>query len=57
MWAEEQRNLYQQQGQGKAQMMRYEDELTHKRMQVWTIPIFSTDFLFDYEYMMKIYET
>ncbi|XP_047952629.1 ATPase family AAA domain-containing protein 3-like, partial [Salvia hispanica] len=32
MWAEEQRNLYQQQGQGKAQMMKYEDELTHKRM-------------------------
>ncbi|KAG6416798.1 hypothetical protein SASPL_124238 [Salvia splendens] len=32
-WAEEQRNLYQQQAQGKAQMMRYEDELTRKRMQ------------------------
>ena len=33
-WAEDQRNLYQQQAQGKAQMMRYEDELTRKRMQV-----------------------
>ncbi|XP_057770042.1 uncharacterized protein LOC130989901 [Salvia miltiorrhiza] len=32
-WAEDQRNLYQQQAQGKAQMMRYEDELTRKRMQ------------------------
>ncbi|KAL1555739.1 ATPase family AAA domain-containing protein 3C-like [Salvia divinorum] len=33
-WAEDQRNLYQQQAQGKAQMMRYEDELTRKRMQM-----------------------
>ncbi|KAL7101837.1 hypothetical protein ACP275_08G079700 [Erythranthe tilingii] len=32
-WAEEQRNLYQQQSQAKAQMMRYEDELARKRMQ------------------------
>ncbi|KAH6823226.1 AAA-type ATPase family protein [Perilla frutescens var. hirtella] len=32
-WAEEQRNLYQQQAQAKAQMLRYEDELTRKRMQ------------------------
>lgn len=56
-WAEEQSNLYQQQAQGKAQIMRYEDELTRKRMQVWTIPIFFNDFLFEYEYMMEIYET
>lgn len=33
-WAEDQRNLYQQQAQAKAQMMRYEDELARKRMQV-----------------------
>ncbi|XP_073058007.1 uncharacterized protein [Primulina eburnea] len=32
-WAEDQRNLYQQHAQTKAQMMRYEDELTRKRMQ------------------------
>ncbi|EPS66253.1 hypothetical protein M569_08521 [Genlisea aurea] len=32
-WAEEQRNLYQQQSQAKAQMLRYEDELARKRMQ------------------------
>ncbi|KAL3813195.1 hypothetical protein ACJIZ3_014463 [Penstemon smallii] len=32
-WAEDQRNLYQQQAQAKAQMMRYEDELARKRMQ------------------------
>ncbi|XP_073280674.1 uncharacterized protein [Primulina huaijiensis] len=32
-WAEDQRNLYQQHAQAKAQMMRYEDELTRKRMQ------------------------
>lgn len=32
--AEEQRNLIQQQAQAKAQMLRYEDELTRKRMQV-----------------------
>lgn len=31
--AEEQRNLVQQQAQGKAQMLRYEDELARKRMQ------------------------
>lgn len=33
-WAEDQRNLYQQQTQTKAQVMRYEDELARKRMQV-----------------------
>lgn len=32
-WGEEQRNVYQQQAQAKAQMMRYEDELARKRMQ------------------------
>ncbi|KAL3844825.1 hypothetical protein ACJIZ3_002228 [Penstemon smallii] len=32
-WAEDQRNLYQQQAQAKAQMLRYEDELARKRMQ------------------------
>lgn len=32
--AEEQRNLVQQQAQGKAQMLRYEDELARKRMQM-----------------------
>ncbi|KAL3630270.1 hypothetical protein CASFOL_023254 [Castilleja foliolosa] len=32
-WAEDQRNLYQQQSQAKAQMLRYEDELARKRMQ------------------------
>ena len=32
--AEEQRNLLQQQAQAKAQMLRYEDELARKRMQV-----------------------
>lgn len=32
--AEEQRNLVQQQSQAKAQMLRYEDELARKRMQV-----------------------
>ncbi|KAL2553067.1 AAA-type ATPase family protein [Forsythia ovata] len=32
-WAEDQRNLYQQQAQAKAQMLRYEDELSRKRMQ------------------------
>lgn len=32
--AEEQRNLMQQQAQAKAQMLRYEDELARKRMQV-----------------------
>ncbi|KAL8168265.1 hypothetical protein V2J09_009764 [Rumex salicifolius] len=31
--AEEQRNLYQQQAQAKAQMLRYEDELARKRLQ------------------------
>jgi len=31
---EEQRNLIQQQAQAKAQMLRYEDELARKRMQV-----------------------
>lgn len=35
--AEEQRNLVQQQAQGKAQMLRYEDELARKRMQVQTV--------------------
>lgn len=35
--AEEQRNLVQQQAQAKAQMLRYEDELARKRMQVQTI--------------------
>lgn len=33
-WGEDQRNLYQQQSQAKAQMLRYEDELARKRMQV-----------------------
>lgn len=33
-WAEEQRELYQQQAQAKAQNLRYEDELARKRMQV-----------------------
>ncbi|KAK4347976.1 hypothetical protein RND71_034315 [Anisodus tanguticus] len=32
-WGEDQRNLYQQQSQAKAQMLRYEDELARKRMQ------------------------
>lgn len=32
-WAEDQRNLYQQQAQTKAQVLRYEDELARKRMQ------------------------
>ncbi|KAL6498110.1 hypothetical protein OROGR_028507 [Orobanche gracilis] len=32
-WAEDQRNVYQQQAQAKAQMLRYDDELTRKRMQ------------------------
>ncbi|RAL52530.1 hypothetical protein DM860_017224 [Cuscuta australis] len=32
-WAEDQRELYQQQSQAKAQMLRYEDELARKRMQ------------------------
>lgn len=32
--AEEQMNLVQQQAQAKAQMLRYEDELARKRMQV-----------------------
>ena len=32
--AEEQRNLIQEQAQAKAQMLRYEDELARKRMQV-----------------------
>lgn len=32
--AEEQRNLVQQQSQAKAQLLRYEDELARKRMQV-----------------------
>lgn len=32
--AEDQRNLVQQQSQAKAQMLRYEDELARKRMQV-----------------------
>ena len=32
--AEEQRNIVQQQAQAKAQMLRYEDELARKRMQV-----------------------
>nr|GMD00859.1 ATPase family AAA domain-containing protein 3C-like [Ipomoea batatas] len=32
-WAEDQRELYQQQAQAKAQMLRYEDELARKRMQ------------------------
>ncbi|KAL0449929.1 UNVERIFIED_CONTAM: ATPase family AAA domain-containing protein 3 [Sesamum latifolium] len=32
-WSEDQRNLYQQQAQAKAQMLRYEDELARKRMQ------------------------
>lgn len=32
--AEEQRNLVQQDAQRKAQVMRYEDELARKRMQV-----------------------
>ncbi|KAI3451688.1 hypothetical protein Pfo_008353 [Paulownia fortunei] len=32
-WAEDQRNLYQQQAQAKAQMLRYEDELARKRKQ------------------------
>lgn len=31
---EEQRDLIQQQAQAKAQMLRYEDELARKRMQV-----------------------
>ncbi|XP_016471632.2 uncharacterized protein LOC107793735 isoform X2 [Nicotiana tabacum] len=32
-WGEDQRNLYHQQSQAKAQMLRYEDELARKRMQ------------------------
>ncbi|KAJ8550093.1 hypothetical protein K7X08_033800 [Anisodus acutangulus] len=32
-WGEDQQNLYQQQSQAKAQMLRYEDELARKRMQ------------------------
>ncbi|KAL8477081.1 hypothetical protein ACS0TY_029406 [Phlomoides rotata] len=32
-WSEDQRNLYQQQAQAKAQMLRFEDELARKRMQ------------------------
>lgn len=32
--AEDQRNLVQQQAQAKAQMLRYEDELARKRLQV-----------------------
>ncbi|XP_031096456.1 ATPase family AAA domain-containing protein 3C-like [Ipomoea triloba] len=32
-WSEDQRELYQQQAQAKAQMLRYEDELARKRMQ------------------------
>ena len=35
--SEEQRNLVQQQAQTKAQMLRYEDELARKRMQVGVI--------------------
>ncbi|KAH6766546.1 Protein kinase superfamily protein [Perilla frutescens var. hirtella] len=38
-WAEEQKNLYQQQAQAKAQMLRYEDELTRKRMQMSTAAV------------------
>lgn len=34
--AEEQRNLIQEQAQRQAQVMRYEDELARKRMQVQT---------------------
>ncbi|XP_071913515.1 uncharacterized protein [Coffea arabica] len=32
-WADDQRNLYQQQAQTKAQVLRYEDDLARKRMQ------------------------
>ncbi|KAH6823725.1 Protein kinase superfamily protein [Perilla frutescens var. hirtella] len=38
-WTEEQKNLYQQQAQAKAQMLRYEDELTRKRMQMSTAAV------------------
>ena len=39
--AEEQRNLAQQQAQAKAQMLRFEDELTRKRMQVKGVVYFN----------------
>lgn len=49
--AEDQRNLVQQQSQAKAQMLRYEDELARKRMQVPLLAYFSilhfTSFLFN----------
>lgn len=35
--AEEQRNIVQQQAQAKAQMLRYEDELARKRLQVQAV--------------------
>lgn len=35
--AEEQRNIVQQQAQAKAQMVRYEDELARKRLQVQAV--------------------
>ena len=41
-WAEDQRNLYQQQAQTKAQVLRYEDDLARKRMQVDIIVFFLT---------------